>query len=180
MRKIGITGTHGAGKSTLAFKLAHYLKQNNRNVDVVQERIRLCPFPYNENMVIETTMWAYHAQVKRELEAQANGFDTIICDRTVFDCFIYAEYRNMNNEQLCCFRNAAEMWLKTYDKIIFITPTEKIRPDGVRSLDEDFQKGIHDLMLSATMDLSESLDLDITYTNTKDLISDKFNLRNLC
>lgn len=175
MKKIGITGAHGSGKSTLTFKLAMLLKQRGSNVDIVQERIRYCPFPFNADMVIETAMWAYHAQVRRELEAKAAGFDTVVCDRTSLDAFIYAEYRNINSPMLTRFRKSAEMWLTTYDKIIWINPDTELKDDGIRDTDKEFQKGIDYIFRQTLPVLRETFMLDIIETSTTEILNNNFD-----
>ena len=88
VKKIAITGTHGAGKTTLCFMMAGYYKKLGYNVNVVQEVARKCPFPINENMSEEAVLWIYHEHVKTELEVSRNH-DIVISDRTFYDSFIY-------------------------------------------------------------------------------------------
>jgi thymidylate kinase len=147
MNKIAVIGSHGAGKSTLCYQLASYYKSIGKNVDLVQERIRFSPFPYNENMKEETALWAYHAQVARELESQAKGFDTIICDRTAFDCLIYARYWNIATPMLDATKKMGLEWMKSYNTIFFVYPDLPLQVDSKRSSDLKFQEGIHAIFL---------------------------------
>lgn len=147
MKKIAVLGTHGVGKSTLCSMLMAHYKKKGGNVDLIQERIRYSPFPYNEEMTEDTALWAYHAQVARELESKARGFNTIICDRTAIDCFFYAKYWGIKNKQIANSHLLARRWLTTYDRLIFIAPDSKLFTDGIRSDDLDFQEGVNTLML---------------------------------
>src|SRR6187402_3717402 len=100
---IAITGTHGTGKTTLSFQLAAEYKKLGANVKVIQEVARCCPFPLNEHMTRETALWIYHEHSKKELEA-CRDHDVVICDRTKFDSFVYAEAMNItfqNNVKEC-------------------------------------------------------------------------------
>ncbi|MFH1637485.1 MAG: hypothetical protein ABIB71_03610 [Candidatus Woesearchaeota archaeon] len=44
MSKIAIIGTHGTLKSTLAFYLCGELKEKGKNVELIQELVRKCPY----------------------------------------------------------------------------------------------------------------------------------------
>jgi nicotinamide riboside kinase len=143
--KIAVVGTHGAGKSTFALKIAHHLRTIGQNVDIIQERVRYSPFKFNEGSTPQTAMWLYHNQVCRELESSARGFDTIVCDRSVLDCLVYAEYFNIFNEYLHYLVDSAFEWMFTYDKIFLIQPDVALTLDGIRSEDEAFRDGVADI-----------------------------------
>jgi len=143
MKKIiAITGTHGTGKTTLAFKMAAHYKQLGHNVKVVQEVARSCPFPINDKMTLDTCLWIYHEHSKKELEAQKDH-DIVICDRTYFDSFIYAEVLKISPDWIS---EKKEYLLEDipydYGQIILVRPDSKIKDDGIRDLDKKFQKKI--------------------------------------
>lgn len=153
-KKIAVTGTHGAGKTTLAFKLAVHYKQQGYNVKVVQEVARSCPFPLNESMTKETALWIYHTHIQKELEA-ARTHDVVICDRTFYDSFVYAKCNNLklvHTEQ-----HALQNLEDSYNKIFLIRPDLPIKEDGVRSVDYEFQKKID----SAFKDLCDYFDVEL-------------------
>jgi nicotinamide riboside kinase len=143
--KIAVIGTHGTGKSTLTYLLASHYKKIGKNVKIIQETARNCPFPINHEMKIETCFWIFHEQCKKELEAEKNH-DIVICDRTCLDSFLYAEYfclfhRNINDlKKVALCKLAYE-----YDKIFFIRPNIPLISDGIRSDDLEFQRGIDEL-----------------------------------
>ena len=143
--KIACLGSHGAGKSTLSYQLADYFKRRNKNVYVVHERVRHSPFPLNSESNYKTTIWAFCNQVTKELEAAQRGYDTVICDRSVFDCFIYASYFNFQQEILESMRNFALEWLRSYDFFFFVRPNMPCNGDGIRDIDEKFRDGIDNM-----------------------------------
>lgn len=141
--KICVLGTHGTGKSTLVFKLAAHYKGLGKNVKVIQEVARSCPFPINENMTVETALWIYYEHSKKELEACRNT-DIVISDRSSLDSFIYAEHFGIKIPET--LRESAETHLKGfYDLVIWPRPDLPIHDDCVRSSDKEFQRQIDEL-----------------------------------
>lgn len=145
IKKTAIIGTHSAGKTTLSYVLAAQKKREGRSVKIIQEVARSCPYPLNEGMTKEACLWIYHEHVKKELEA-TQKFDTIICDRSALDSFMYAKAQNCFDDQDIYLRlclESAMNWMKTYDIIIYVEPgsIDPI-PDGVRSTDKDFQERV--------------------------------------
>lgn len=138
---IAITGTHGTGKTTLSFQLAAEYKKLGANVKIIQEVARSCPFPLNEHMTRETALWIYHEHSKKELEA-CRDHDVVICDRTSFDSFVYAE--SLDIDLLHGIKCVAKDHLYDYDQIYFVRPkiSSGIIPDGVRSTNIKFQADI--------------------------------------
>lgn len=143
--KIAIVGTHGVGKTTLSFALAKHYKQLGKNVKIIQEVARICPFPINEGMSREAAEWIYHEHSKKELEANKDH-EIVIGDRSTCDSFAYAKHfkLNLNIMQV----NQAIWHLGTYDKLIFVRPDIPLQPDGIRSIDLEFQKSIDDILSS--------------------------------
>lgn len=145
IKKIAIIGTHSAGKTTLSYILASQKKKEGCSVKIIQEVARSCPYPLNEGMTKEACLWIYHEHVKKELEA-IQKFDTIICDRSALDSFMYAKAQNCFEEEdiyMALSLEAAINWMKTYDMIIYVEPGSiDPRADGVRSTDKEFQSRV--------------------------------------
>ena len=141
-KRIAIIGTHSAGKTSLSYMLAVRHKIRGESVKIVQECARSCPYPLNEGMTKEACLWIYFEQMKKELEAMQK-FDTIICDRSSIDSFIYAIaqncYDNSDWHMEICYLAACE-WMHSYDEIIYVK-SGGMKPiaDGVRSTDIEFQ-----------------------------------------
>jgi thymidylate kinase len=143
--KIAIVGTHGAGKTTLSYLLASEYKRKGKNVKIIQEVARNCPFKINEGMTAETSIWIYLEHQRKELEAESK-FEIVICDRSVYDSFIYGEVKKVLlscSEELKGFylklESAALYSLYSYDRIILIDPDIPMEVDNTRSDDPIFQ-----------------------------------------
>ncbi len=150
--KIAIVGTHGTGKSTLSYLMASHYKKQGKNVKIIQEVARSCPFPINHGMTVEAAKWIYYEHARKELEAEAKH-EIVICDRSVYDSFVYASYFDINSE-LKSLESIAYEHLSTYDKVIFVIPDIQLQTDGTRSSDPQFQLGI----FMAYSQLTEELD----------------------
>jgi nicotinamide riboside kinase len=144
---IAITGTHGTGKTTLSFQLAAEYKKLGANVKIIQEVARSCPFPLNADMTRDTALWIYHEHSKKELEA-CRDHDVVICDRTSFDSFVYAEVLGITLEYW--ERKSARIHLDKYDELYFVRPDDKLpKDDGIRSMDLDFQNNVDALFYTS-------------------------------
>ena len=148
MQKIGIVGVHGSGKTSLAYILSAYFKMKGVNAKLIHESVREnCPFPINADANQGTCLWNFHKQFLNELEAEAQGYDLAICDRSVLDTFVYFHAVNPKNEITTSAELQASQWLTTYDLIIVLEPSAEqaeIQGDGIRETNRDYQKLIAD------------------------------------
>jgi hypothetical protein len=118
-------------------------------------------------MTSDTALWIFYEHSKKELEA-FRDHDIVICDRTAFDSFVYAEYLNLNLPG--DLPKHAKNHLKFfYNDIYFVRPcvSAKIINDGIRATDLDFQyeidrlffkhmKSINPIMINSTKIFDES------------------------
>ncbi len=143
--KIGIMGTHGTGKSTLAFELSTDLKHKlpADTVGILSEVARLCPWSINEGVSEEAQRWIFHRQMVDELEATYRN-EHLVCDRTILDSLAYSEYAGF--DFVSSYLTIALNWLKTYDQLHFLRPSREIADDGFRSIDVGFQKDIDTIL----------------------------------
>lgn len=175
MKKIAAMGTHGACKSTLCADLNSYFKHDGKNSIIIEEQVRLSPFPYNDKMIEETALWAFHAQVAAELEAAARGYDVLICDRTAIDCFFYADYWKVSTQRIEYLRHAAFHWLKSYDLFFFIEPDLPLEVDSRRSPDVNFQNGIHEIFRTFIHNLSLEEEMEIIFLKSSQVKNKTIN-----
>lgn len=146
MLKICCIGTHGTGKTTLTYQQAAYYKTKGKNVKLVNETARSCPFPLNHLFNAYGAMWIIHEHIKKELDAMSKIPDMIICDRAPIDSIMYSLANNgCVGHQMKNLYKLAEDWMDTYDIIYYIRPDgNDAIPDGVRSTDESFRKRVED------------------------------------
>ena len=141
MQKIGIMGVHSAGKTTLAYILSAYYKMKNINVKLIHESVREnCPFPINADANQGTCLWNFHTQFLNELEAEAQGYQLAICDRSVLDTFVYFHAVNPENPITRSAMEQASQWLATYDVLVCLEPTDSVElfDDGIRATDKQY------------------------------------------
>ena len=66
--KLALIGTHGVGKTTLAYEICSLLKKAAHNVELVTEVAQRSPFPINEVTTLDGQLWILHAQIAKELD----------------------------------------------------------------------------------------------------------------
>ena len=141
--KVALIGTHGVGKTTLAYEICSLLKKADHHVELVTEVARRSPFPVNEATTLEGQLWILHAQIAAELEAAARA-PHVICDRSVLDNYCYLVNKFGRQRQL---EQWLAWWMNTYSLLVAVPPlADGIPPDGFRSENLEFQHRIHDLL----------------------------------
>lgn len=141
--KLALIGTHGVGKTTLAYEVCSLLKKAGENVELVTEVARRSPFPVNAATTLEGQLWILHAQITAELDASRRG-SHVVCDRSVLDNYCYLVNKFGRQPQL---ESWLAWWMGTYDLLAGVPPLAgRIQPDGFRSEDVVFQRRIHDLL----------------------------------
>jgi AAA domain len=141
--KLALSGTHGVGKTTLAYEICSLLKKADYNVELVTEVARQSPFPVNAATTLEGQLWILHAQIAEELDA-ARRAPHVICDRAVLDNYCYLVNKFGRQPQLEAW---LAWWMDTYTILVGVPPVENgIPSDGFRSEDRAFQARIHALL----------------------------------
>jgi hypothetical protein len=141
--KLALIGTHGVGKTTLAYEICSLLKKANHNVELVTEVARQTPFPVNAATTLEGQLWILHAQIVAELDAGRRA-PHVICDRAVLDNYCYLVNKFRRQPQL---ETWLAWWMDTYSLLVGVPPIEGTIPsDGFRSEDSAFQLRIHELL----------------------------------
>jgi len=140
--KIGITGTHGTGKTGFALRMAAHLKSDHpgENVGILTEVARTCPLPINKETSELAQSWIFHGQLVREIELEARN-EILICDRTILDSIAYSERAGFKAQALMHLSIALD-WMSSYDELYFLRPSIAPANDGFRDTDPDFQKDI--------------------------------------
>ncbi|MGH9757962.1 MAG: AAA family ATPase [Candidatus Acidiferrales bacterium] len=142
--KLALIGTHGVGKTTLAYEICSLLKKAHQNVELVTEVARQSPFPVNAATTLEGQLWILHAQIAAELDA-ARRAPQVICDRAVLANYCYLVNKFGRQPQL---EPWLAWWMQSYSLLVGVPPAEaEIEADGFRSEDRAFQQRIHSLLL---------------------------------
>lgn len=135
--KIAFIGTHGVGKTALAYRLAGRLKARDVTLEVVVEVARRCPLPLNETTTLAAQSWILHTQVADELVAESR-YPVVLCDRSVIDNYVYLLVAHGPQPPL---EPLVQSWVRTYDLLVHvpILCDANLQTDGVRSVDPAFQ-----------------------------------------
>lgn len=137
--KIAFIGTHGIGKTTLTYELCTRLKKLDMDVGYIEELARRCPFPINEGTSLEAQTWILTMTITKEIEF-TKVYQHIICDRSALDNYAYL-YNKFGH--VPALYDLAKYWVRTYDLLIKVSINEQyLKPDGVRSVDRNFQSVI--------------------------------------
>ena len=138
--KLALIGTHGVGKTTLAFEICSLLKKADYNVELVTEVARRSPFPVNEATTLEGQLWILHQQIAAELDAARAAH--VICDRSVLDNYCYLINKFGRQQRI---ESWLEWWMQSYTLLVGVPPlADGIPPDGFRSENLEFQQKIHE------------------------------------
>ena len=175
MKKIAIMGVHSAGKTSLAYILSAHFKMRGINVKLIHESVREnCPFPINADANLGTCLWNFHTQFLNELEAEAQGYELAICDRSVLDTFVYFHAVNPESSITRAAVRQASEWLTTYDVFICLEPTEDIelQNDGFRATDREYQQIINQGFKRALVDYAGNIENRIMYASSEDVFDD--------
>lgn len=150
--KLALIGTHGVGKTTLAYDVCALLKKAGQNVELVTEVARRCPFPVNEATTLEAQLWILHAQIAAELDASQRA-PYVLCDRSVLDNYCYLVNKCGRQLEL---EPWLQRWLGSYDLLVGVPLVresiyaEDFRQpsltDGFRATDRAFQQRIDALL----------------------------------
>ena len=145
MTKIALVGTHGIGKTTIAYELAGAVKRTGKTVELITELARECPFPLNDQATAEAYQWIISRQVQLEIEKSARA-DVVICDRSVLDNFAYYIRRyGTSSPRYEALSRFCTYWMTTYDFLVRLPLSSPPSDDGFRSTDPRFQAEIDEL-----------------------------------
>jgi len=143
--KVALVGTHGIGKTTIAYELGGAIKRRGKTVELLTEIARECPFALNDRASREAHLWIIARQVQLEIEKSLRA-DVLVCDRSVLDNFAYyARLYGATGQQSEALISYCRMWMNTYDLLVRLPITEPLTDDGFRSTNVKFQHEIDQL-----------------------------------
>ena len=173
MKKIAFTGTHGTGKTTLAYGTGAELQKLGYNTKIINETARETQFNLNDETTYEAQVDIIARQVRNELDASMRPVDYIVTDRTVMDAVAYTKNAEIVGTIELGWSQAlfplARKWLDTYDLIFYVEPPfdieEKVREeeaiynkdkfmytDGVRWASYQAMRAINDILYTLYSD----------------------------
>lgn len=142
--KIAIIGSHGTFKTTLVYFLAGVLTAKGKNVGIIREVARACPYFKMGHGNVLAQNWILLTQAQWEREFQ-DKYEYVLCDRSLIDNFMYAlEAYEREGEPIPEWIEAFVLHhIKSYT-FLFKTPVspEGLINDGIRSTDVSWQKKI--------------------------------------
>lgn len=149
--KVAFIGTHGVGKTTLAYGLALGLKELGANVGFLEEIARRCPFGINEETSLEAQTWILMETIRREIEL-TQVYPELVGDRSVIDNYCYLEHAFGRVPALF---KLVQYWSSTYN-LLFKVPIRQdlLQEDGTRSVDRAFQQAIDDRLTRILIELA--------------------------
>ena len=134
--KIAIAGAHGVGKTTFAKALAKRLGFNYI-YDIVREEATKKGFVINENTPPEVQLWL----ISRQWELERNTPEAWVCDKSLFDYFVYGEIVLKDEAIKKVIKSVVER--NSDYSFMFYLPIEfPMEIDGIRSNDLEFQKEV--------------------------------------
>lgn len=146
--KIAIISTHGTGKTTLCYEVAAQLKKRGFKTKVFSEIATMAyeqGIPINESTTLPAQLYIMLQHMCEELRGTIRNYEVVVCDRSVFDNWIYLE-RNCGqgkNKFICDFiRSYAEIF--KYDALYKLPLVGELMEDGVRDAkNEKFRLDIY-------------------------------------
>lgn len=131
--RIGLTGSHGTWKSTIAKHFQNQIKEIARWV--IELKWKPDTLSKEELDDFELVI------MKRQIEAEQNMQDWFISDRTVIDVLAYANTM-CRPSMTARLKDMAEMHLETnpYDLVFYIPIEFPLEKDGTRFEDDSYQK----------------------------------------
>ena len=168
--KIAFIGSHGVGKTGLAWTLAGYLKKEGHSVELLPEAVRIIA-DRGEKINESSTEKAQNLILKKQMQFEeyySVKYEIIVCDRAVIDNFIYL-LRILKNKKMK--KDELDKKIRYYEKLIknhlekspydyiFYVPVSKNtfnKTDAYRSKSVEFRNEI-DSMLSDYLNSSKIL-----------------------
>lgn len=142
--KIAVIGSHGTFKTTLIYFLAGVLKAKGKNVGIIREVARACPYFKGSHGNVLAQNWILLTQAQWEREYQ-DSYDYVLCDRSLVDNYMYAvqAYENESQQIPAWLEPFVLHHTKSYN-FLFKTPLSPygLIEDGIRSTDRQWQKDI--------------------------------------
>ena len=152
MNKVAIAGSHGVGKTTLAYSLANHFTSLEviLNTQLARSLIKK-GYPLGKEASVESYVQYIIAQLRSEQEAEQ--CDLFISDRTLLDPLSYAMVNSKMGSAVpqSIIEMIKHIWileLQQYDLYIFVPIEFSMQKDGVRPEGDDYRVSVEEQMIS--------------------------------
>lgn len=156
------------GKTTIVYSIATFLKKLGKNVAIINELARECPFPINKDADDRTQSWIVTKQITKEFE-KMDKYEYLIVDRSVLDPICYSKVLGDTAAASLLHAPYLVEHVKNYYKTVYLLDPVFFNwniDDGVRDTDNKFRNSVHDAML----DLFESSGISYKLIRSSDEI----------
>jgi len=163
------------GKTTVIYGMAAFLKKLGKNVAVINELARECPFPINQVADDRTQAWISTKQVTKEFE-KMDRYDYLLVDRSVLDPICYSRVLNKTESISLLLTDYLAEHIRTYySRLYLLDPIlfDWNVVDNVRDNDEKFRSSVHETMYNLFNDLKLPYKL---IKSTEEIYSDLLKL----
>ena len=145
--KIGLIGTHGTGKTSLAAIVSGELKRRQVEAKFISEiatQAKEKGLPINEDTTIAAQMWILHNQFAQELALGSHRYDrpnyeVLICDRGP-DNYCYLE-NSLGHNDYALSMTLNHLQIAPYNQLYLlpIVNSKLEAGSGIRSIDQSFR-----------------------------------------
>lgn len=152
MIKIGMTGAHGTGKTSMAEAMQRVAFRSFALVPSTARQIKAYGYPINREATELSQILVPLLRMIDEAEATTNKHNQlykqgIISDRTLVDSLAYTMYQNLHVwESGDLIENVTlrltQMYMNTYNVLLYFPIYWKNVADGVRDPDEEYRRQI--------------------------------------
>lgn len=172
---IAVSATQGCGKTTIVYGIATFLKKLGKNVAVINELARECPFPINQEADDMTQTWIATKQMTKEFE-KLGKYEFLIVDRSVLDPICYSQVIGKPEWTSHLLTDYLVAHVKTYYKKLYLLDPFLFNwntVDNIRDNDKQFRDNVHNSMLALFKD--KQLDYKLI-RSTEEIYSDLVTL----
>jgi len=146
--KIAFIGADSTGKTTLIDEVVHACSHMNMKVLIIKNVARGViskGFPLAKRATVESYANYINDQLKREREAEKEGFEILLSDRTILDTLVNCKVNNQATKNMIAdyfFQMFYEVWYleaKLYNLYVHCPIEFPLVEDGIREIDTQYR-----------------------------------------